>query len=455
MKALRPRPIIDSVRDSIWGPRLAELPSWRARVLGLVRLVVTLARDLWSGEFNLRAMSLAYVTLVSVVPMLALSFSVLKGFGVHQQIEPMLNKFLAPLGADGVEVARRIVEFIGATEAGMLGTVGFAFLLYTAVALVQQIEASFNAIWRIRRARGLGEQFVRYLSVVLVGPFLLFLALGIAAAVMNQNLVQQLLLAGPFREVEAWVSRLAPVAVVIVALTFIYAFIPNARVRFGAAFLGGVIAGVLWGLTGVVFSIFVQVSTAYAAIYSGFAVLILFMLWVYLSWFIVLLGASIAFYTQHPGHVSSRRATWGLSSRMSERLAIVVTGMIAQHHVSGRRPWSLAALSQALETPAQAIEEVLRSLERAGLLAQTNDNPPAYLPARDIGSTPVALVIEAVRQRGEGRYWNPKILPATEAGERIVTAMDEAINRSLDGLTIADLLDADPPQSNEEQSTGV
>ncbi len=447
-----PRSIVDRVSDAVWGPRLSALPGWSARTLGLVRLVLTLVRDLWAGELNLRAMSLAYVTLVSVVPMLALSFAVLKAFGVHQQLEPMLNNFLAPLGDDGAEVTRRIVEFIGATDVGVLGTVGFAFLLYTAVALVQQIEETFNSIWRIGRARGFAEQFIRYLSVVLVGPFLLFLALAIAAVVMNQDLVQGLLRAGPFSEVKGWISRLTPAAVVIVALTFIYTFIPNARVRFGAALLGGVIAGVLWQLAGWMFSIFVRGSTAYAAIYSGFAVLILFMLWVYFSWFIVLLGASIAFYSQHPGHVASKRVDWRLSSRMRERLALLVMGMIAQSHVDGNRRWSLQGISEALDAPTIAIEEIVQALEQAGLLVQSNDDPPVYLPARELSSTPITQVVDAIRQHGESRYLHPGALAAASAVDQIVVAMETGMVQPLAGRTIRDLLEspapaADPPDS--------
>ena len=433
--------IIDKFSDAVWGPRLAALPTWRARMLALIRLVLTLIRDLWAGELNARAMSLAYVTLVSVVPMLALSFSVLKAFGVHHQMEPMLAKLLAPLGADGADVTHHILAFISATDAGMPGAVGFGFLLYTAVALVQQIEESFNSIWRVKFAGGIAEQFVRYISVVLVGPILLFLALATATVVMNQDLVKHLIGIRSYREVEFWIGRLTPPAVVIIALTFIYSFIPNARVRFGAALLGGVLAGALWDVAGLVFSIVVTGSKSYAAIYSGFAVLILFMLWVYVSWFIVLLGASIAFYSQHPGHISTHGADGRVSNRMGERLALVVTGLIAMHHLNGWRPWSVAALSEAFDIPPSAINDVVRGLEKAELLAQTNDDPPLYLPARDVSSTLVADVIEVVRGLGEGRHVNPDNLPVNTVVDKIAAAMEAGISKSLNGLTVRDLVD--------------
>ncbi|MDH5246943.1 MAG: YihY/virulence factor BrkB family protein, partial [Betaproteobacteria bacterium] len=159
---------------TIWAPRNALLPLWKARVLGAVRLVIALFRDLVAGNLTLRTMSLVYTTLLSMVPLLALSFSVLKAFGVHNQVEPMLQNLLAPLGEQGHELTSRLVGFIAQMNVGVLGSVGLALLLYTAVSLMQKIEESFNAIWHITHLRSLGDRVSRYLTVLLVGPILVF-----------------------------------------------------------------------------------------------------------------------------------------------------------------------------------------------------------------------------------------------------------------------------------------
>jgi membrane protein len=171
-----PGQLLRNVEEAIWRNRPGATSAWETRALHLVRLAIVLVRDLAQGQLTLRAMSLVYTTLLSIVPLLALSFSVLKAFGVHNQAEPMLRKFLAPLGEKGEEVSHQIIGFIQNMNVGVLGSVGLALLLYTSVSLIQKIEESFNHIWHISHARNLGERFSRYLSVLLVGPILLFLA---------------------------------------------------------------------------------------------------------------------------------------------------------------------------------------------------------------------------------------------------------------------------------------
>ena len=203
-----------------------------------VRTVLVLGRDLAGGQLTLRAMSLVYTTLLSIVPLLALSFSVLKAFGVSNQIEPLLLNLLEPLGEKGGEVALRITAFIENMNVGVLGALGLTLLLYTAISLMQKIEESLNFIWHIPRPRPLAERFSRYLSVLMVGPILVFSALGITATVMNIETVRDLLeIDGLGHAVRAF-SALTPYALVIAAFTFVYMFLPNTRVRFGAALIG-------------------------------------------------------------------------------------------------------------------------------------------------------------------------------------------------------------------------
>jgi membrane protein len=174
----------------IWGDDLRELSSARRLIIVPVRLLIVLTRQLLQGQLNLRAMSLVYTTLLSVVPLLAVSFSVLKGFGVHNQIEPVLTNFLAPLGPRGYELSDNIIGFVENIRVGVLGSLGLVFLLYTVVSLIQKVESTFNYVWQVERLRGLTQRFSSYLSVILIGPVLVFTALGVTATAMNNALVQ-------------------------------------------------------------------------------------------------------------------------------------------------------------------------------------------------------------------------------------------------------------------------
>lgn len=437
-------PLVRSVERTIWDTPLNSLPRWQAALLRLTRLAQVLTRDLMSGQLALRAMSLVYTTLLSIVPLLALSFSVLKAFGVHNQVAPALHQLLAPLGPQSDEITGYIIEFVERMNVGVLGSVGFALLLYTAVSLVQKIEESFNFIWHITEPRSMGERFSRYLSVLLVGPILVFSALGVTAAVTSIGLVQDLLAAKPLGSLLYLIGELVPYLLVIAAFTFIYIFVPNTRVRFWPALTGGIVGGLLWQTGGWAFAMFVTASTHYSVIYSGFAILVLFMIWLYLSWLVLLFGAAVAFYRQHPEYILAQSGEPRLSNRMRERLALAVMSLIAQHHRDGQPAWTLLQLAQRLNVPGHAMRAVLGALYQSGVLAHTDADPPAYLPARDLTTLPVRGVLEAVRSAGEDRYLNPSALPVPEVVEQTLHRIEEALDAALGDLTVAALA-ADPP----------
>jgi len=432
-------PFVGRIEQAIWGTSLDSMPKWRASTLRTVRLVLVLIRDLVSGELNLRSMSLVYTTLLSIVPLLALSFSVLKAFGVHNQIEPMLANFLTPLGPQGEEITARIIQFIEHMNVGVLGSVGLALLLYTAVSLMQKIEESFNFIWHISEPRRMGERFSRYLSVLLVGPILLFAAMGITAAVLDNTIVQRVIAVEPFGQLVYSVGRLMPYLLVIGAFTFIYVFVPNTRVRVVPALIGGIVGGLLWQTAGMVFALFVASSTRYSAIYSSFAILILFLIWVYVSWLVLLFGASVAFYRQHPEYILPQSGEPRMSNRMRERVALAVLSLIAQHHHEGRPAWTLARLSQRLGVPLHGMQTVLGALRAGGLLAQTDDDPPAYLPARDLNCVSVSQALATVRTAGEDRYLNPDLVPVPVPVARALERLDRCMDTSLSDITVAEL----------------
>ena len=428
---------------TIWAPRNALLPLWKARVLGAVRLVIALFRDLVAGNLTLRTMSLVYTTLLSMVPLLALSFSVLKAFGVHNQVEPMLQNLLAPLGEQGHELTSRMVGFIAQMNVGVLGSVGLALLLYTVVSLMQKIEESFNAIWHVTHLRSLGDRVSRYLSVLLVGPILVFSALGITAMALNSEIARYILAFEPVSMVAVAVGRLMPFVLVIAAFTFMYMFVPNTRVRFVPAFAAGVIGGILWQSAGWAFALFAASSTQYAAIYSSFAILVLFLIWLYVSWLILLFGADISFYLQHPEYLYALPGEPRLSNRMRERLALAIAGLVASHFVHGRPPWTPQQLTQHLGVPMHAVDVVVDALAGSGLLVQTDADPPAYVPARDLDHLSIAELLTIVRHAGEDDFLNPDALPVLAPIAAVEARIDAAVSAALDGVSVRDLVAAE------------
>ncbi len=425
--------------DALWRIPAEPLPRARAWLFRFLQIAIVLARDLAQGQLTLRAMGLVYTTLLSIVPLLALSFSVLKAFGVYNQIRPMLLNFLAPLGEKGVEITARIVQFIENVNVGVLGSVGLALLLYTAVSLVQKIEEAFNFIWHVSRSRGIGERFSRYLSALLVGPLLVFSAIGITAGVASLGLVREAMEVEGISWLAVHAGRVVPYLLVIGAFTFVYTFMPNTRVRLGPALAGGVVGGILWQSAGWAFALFAASSTNYAAIYSSFAILILFMLWLYLSWLILLFGANVAFYAQHPEYLVAQGGEPQLSNRMRERLALVIMGRIARRHLEGEAPLSADALAQSLHAPMRAVDAVLAALHAGGILAPTGTEPVGWLPARDLAELSVKALLDAVRASGENRFLNPDSLAGSEAIDQLLRRSDDAAEAALRGVSVRDL----------------
>lgn len=429
------------VMDFVWEGDLRAMPGPRRILIKLLRLVFVMAREIATGELNLRAMSMVYTTLLSLVPLLAFSVSVLKGFGVHNQLEPLLYRFMEPLGDKGIEVAGHVMGFVDNMKVGVLGGLGLGLLIYTVLSLLQKIEGSFNYVWRIERLRGFGQRFSSYLSVILVGPVLVFSAMGLTATVMNHRLVQWLIGIEPFGTIILEFSRLIPYLLIVSAFTFIYMFIPNTRVKLHAAVIGGLLAGFLWQSTGWAFATFIAASTKYTAVYSSFAILLLLLIWMYINWLVLLLGAQISFFVQHPQYLTRIPVRLSLSNRLKERLALMLMYRVAEQHHGEMRPWTVSALAAHLDMPVAPLERLVALLIEAGYLAETNAEPPELIPARDIATIRVMDLLEAVRSADEGFLRSERMSLAPVDG--LVQRLYDARAQTLGEMSLRDLLPGD------------
>jgi membrane protein len=431
----------------LWGQDLSQATSLRRKVIHALQLIYALLRDLIEGQLTLRAMSLVYTTLLSLVPLLALSFSVLKAFGVHNQIRPTLLTVLEPLGPKGVEITNQIIGFVENMRVGVLGAVGLALLVYTVVALLHKIESAFNHVWRVQRARRLAQRFSQYLSVLTVGPMLVFAALGVTATLFSHRVVQALADLEPLGSIVAGIGRLVPYLLVIGAFLFVYMFMPNTKVRLRPALAGAVVAGILWQSVGWGFASFVAGSTKYAAIYAGFAIVILAMIWLYLNWLIVLVGASIAFYWQHPENLATHVRDPQLSNRAKERIALQALAAIGARFQRNEPAWTLDGLAQYLHVPLASLGRITDVLVRGGFLAETADDPSCYLPARAFDAVPLKEVLDAIRTAGDETMPGVASTVGEPQVEATLTELDAAIGTSLRARTLRDLVRESPPRT--------
>jgi membrane protein len=436
---VKPNPLLKNYYALVWEEDSRQMPKYRRMLVQALRICHLVIRDLMDGMLTLQAMSLVYTTLLSIVPLLAVSFSVLKGFGVHNQVEPMLLNLLQPLGEKGVEITERIIGFVENTKAGVLGTLGLVLLFYTVVSLIQKIERSFNYTWRVTEHRPFAQRFSDYLSVVLLGPLLIFSALGVTASISGSAVLQQLHQYETIDWFIRFIGRLVPYLLVITAFTIVYIFVPNTRVKFRSALIAAIVSGVLWETTGWIFASFVVSSAKYAAIYSAFATLIIFMIWLYVCWMILLIGASIAFYMQYPEYRTLQQRQFHLSNRMKERIALLAMSIISGNYYGKRDPLTTQQIAQLINVTPEIIKPIIDQLLKYKLLVVTNGSRPGLLPAQPPEVQKVIDILRVIRKAEEHSGGSVDLLPRVDTLETLYEKMNTALDQGFGDVTLKDV----------------
>jgi membrane protein len=404
-----------------------------ARVgIGALRLAVVLVRALTDPQLNLEATALVYRTLLSLVPLLAVAFSVLKAFGAQYRIEAVLAQTLQPLGAAGVEVTAHVVSFVDNLRVSVLGAVGFVALFYTVLSVIERVEGALNGIWHVRRPRSLARKFSDYLSILLVGPVLVFAALAIMASAQSYWLVQRVLAATHLTAAALLLARHGtPFLLLVAAFTLLYRLLPYTRVSSRAALVGGVTAALLWHLAGFGFATFVAGSASYAAIYSGFAVYVVSLIWLQVAWLVVLTGGQVAYMHQYPVAYVAVRGRPSLLLR--ERIGLGALIEITRGYLAGATPAEPADLARELGTPLTVVEDVIQDFVAAGLLVHTAD-PDGVMLARPPDDVSVVDVLACLREPPSSYDVDPALIapPVTAALRR----RDEAVRDALGGVSL-------------------
>jgi membrane protein len=401
-----------------------------------LRYLYALLRDLGRGELGLRAMSLVYSTLFAIVPVVAVAFSVLKAFGYHRELEPVLFEFLRPLGTQGYDLTKSIMGFVENVQGTILGTVGFAFLLYTVVSMIQKMEEALNFVWHVERPRSLARRVSEYLVVMLIGPAIAVFAMVLLARVEASDVLARLSGLATGDTGTLGTPHFTPYVMVVALFAFVYVYMPNTRVRIGPALVGALFAGLLWAAVGALFTRIVVYSAKTAAVYAGFAVVLLFLVWVYISWLILLLGAQLSFYVQHPEHLRSGHAEVPLTGALRERVALAVMCLVGERFLAGGARWTIAGLAERLEVPGTVLDQIVSSLQAHGLVLDVEDDTVA--PARDLGAITLDAILDAVRhETPDPRRATPRAVPAADQAARLA---DEAMRASLRGRTLRDIL---------------
>jgi membrane protein len=425
------------IDEIIWGKHFSRTGLPGRIVATLLRYLYAMLRDCFSGQLTMRAMSLVYTTLLSVVPLLAFSFAILKGFGVFNQLEPYLDNLLSPLGEQGEQITRQILALVDNVRGSVLGGVGLAFFLYTAITTVKKVEEALNYVWYVSKPRSFSKRFTEYLVVLLVGPMVMVTAIGMITSIQSNDVVQYLLNNEALGPLFVAGGKFVPFFLISSVFTFLYIFMPNTKVSFKAALVGGIAGGFMWATMGAIFTTFVLFASRTQQIYAGFAVAITALIWLYLNWLILLIGAQLAFYFQRPAFLRIGRREPRLSNAMRERVALNIMFLAGRAFRDPEQTITTGEVSAKLRIPVIALSPIIVALESAGLLMTTESEE--LIPGQEMSRISLTQILDTVRDVGEtGSYRNPSWSKEIDA---LGDELDAAIGGIVSERTLANLLD--------------
>ena len=416
-------------------------PGALGAALRVLRYPYAVLRDLSRGEINLRAMGLVYTTLLSLIPLLAFSFAILKVFGGHRDLQPVVYEFFRPVGdAAAHELTARVMQFANRVSSGLVGSVGLAVLAWTLIGTIKKVEDSFNFVWHVDQPRSFARRLAEYTSLLIAGPVLLVGFLGLTHAALGSAPVQEVVRLPLLNRLRGTGIALAPYAMVTGFFTALYMMVPNTRVQWRAALIGALVGGVLWAAVGKMFTAFVVYSTRLTIVYAGFAFIVAALLWTYFGWLILLAGARLSFYVQNPAYLRLGLQPLRLSSVELEHLALKLMYFAGRAHVAGGRRWSVNRLADELGLPGIAVAQMASALERAGQLIVTENDE--LLPARDTGAIKVSEILDIARNQRSGHV-APRYVPVPPV-DRLLASVEEARRSRCGELTLRDLIDEVP-----------
>lgn len=397
--------IIRFLETDIWRIRLKDHPRKKIFFITQLRVVILALRGFYEDKCSLRASALTFYSLLSIVPVVALIFGIAKGFGSDKALEKqLLEKFPGQ-----EEVLMQVMEFartlLEQTKGGMVAGIGLAILFWIVIKLLSNIEHSFNDIWGVKESRSATRKITDYISIMLICPVLIIVSSGLTVFIITQitHITERFAILGFFSPLIFFAFKLLPYCVICGAFTFIYIFMPNTKVKFLYGVIAGVIAGISyqvaqWGY------INFQVGVAqYNAIYGSFAALPMFLIWLQISWLIVLFGAEISFALQNVDTYEFEPFCSEISLSFKRLLTLQVAHLIIKNFSNEEKPLTPNQLSHILEIPIRLVNQILFELVRCGVVAETrtkDDRESAYQPACTINLLTIKHVIDALDNYG-------------------------------------------------------
>lgn len=389
--------VIHFLTYDIWRFTRDELSAKRMTLYDILKSFILVFRNIDRTELNTRAAALTYKNLLSIVPILAVLFAIARGFGLQDEVQRELVKYFE----GQADLINRAMTFIDNSlqyaHGGVFLGIGVVILLYTVVNLLSSIEDNFNLIWNIKNGRTYYRQFTDYLALIVIAP--VFLICNAGFSILLSNTANMELIGYMVRPI----IKIAPFLITIFLFTFLYIYIPNTKVRFMPAFIAGTFSGTVFQIFQMLYIGGQIWISKYNAIYGSFAALPLLMLWLQLSWFILLFGVQLSYAYQNVAKFSFEQETKNISRRFKDFVLLAILSLIVKRFENGEKPYTADEISMIHRIPTKLTSESIYYLLELGVIVETPTIDllvPAFVPAIDINKLTVGFLLNRINSHG-------------------------------------------------------
>jgi len=438
--------ILHFFKTGIWEIRLKDLSRVTAFFIRCLRIILLASSGFMRDNCQKTASVLTYYSLLNIVPVIAVAFAMAKGFGLEKLIEKQILQIAAKANWQA-DITNQLITFshrlLEQARGGLIAGVGVVLLFWTIISILGKIEESLNDIWEVKKARTLVRKFGDYIAMMVFAPVLFIISSSATVLVTSQvkAIVTKIALLGALSKVIFLLLNLLPYVSIWVLLTTLYLIMPNTRIPFRSAVLGGIVGGTVAQIVQWIYIKFQIGVASYGAIYGSFAALPLFLAMLQMSWMIVLFGAEIAYASEHYETFGFHPDYSRISVSSKKLLMLRIFHLLAKKFSLGEKPLGAAQIAHALEIPVRLVRQLLRELTDVGLVVETVGGIKSeigFLPGRTIENVTVKVALDEYEKRGITEIPNSRS-EETEKISRYLQEISETIEKSPSNVRLKEI----------------
>ncbi len=438
--------VLDKVKylnDTIWHTSLSDISKGKSFIIKQLRIIVLAARGFMNDKVQLRASSLTFYSLLSIIPIAAIGFAIAKGFGLDQNLRQIITKEFQTQPEVLEWILTEATNALNHASGGIIAGIGVIILFWSVMSLLDQIEGSFNHIWQIGSARPWYRKFTDYLTIMIIAPIFLILSSSLTLFIGTKlpEFITQSTMLDFFKPLVSFLVKFAPYLLTWIALTVLFIIMPNTKVKLVPALISGIIAGTILQLLQWLYIDLQFGISKLNAIYGSFAAIPLFILWLQSSWIIILLGAELSFANQNLSRYEFESEALNVSNYQKRALSLMIMHLIIRNFSEAGKPVSAEKIARDLKIPVRLVRDILNDLSNVDLISVLQKNEHAerfFQPALDIHKLTVSFILNKLDKKGTAH----QIFVKSKEYDKITTMLDKfdkLISKSDMNILVKDL----------------